>query len=209
MPRNANDQGGGGGFRPEFKIHNAVLCQLVDLGTHEKEWNNKPTGILQNKINFGFEFVDETQDGDNGPYNPIWGMGLTNSLGKKANMRKLLEGWRGKPFNEEELKNFDISVLLGRSCQLVIQANGKGNPKIVAITNVKESHNGLRTLQEFWVEEGCFDNEFPEWMPEWMEEELKSSKEYTLGLDFADSKETAPGETHAAPSNDIDDDIPF
>lgn len=211
MGRTATAQGGGGGFKPEFGVHRAVCCQLVDFGTSDKEWQGKIIGNV-NKVNIGFEFVDEKIDGEKGQYSPVWGAQFTNSIGKKANLRGLLEGWRGKPFTDEELKGFDLSKLLGLPCMLVIQPNSKGNPKIQAITKAKENFSGERDLHEFWVEEGCFDNPMPEWMPEWMADEIKKSYEFREGFDFENKQtDVLPTEHQDDEIDDEfnDDDIPF
>ena len=184
MSRHARSSGGGGGFKPDVGMHNVICCQLVDFGTHDKEWDGKIDGKV-NKVNFGFEFVDVDRESENGTYHPIWGAQFTNSLGKKTALRPILEGWRGKPFTEEEAKDFDLSKLLGMSCILVIQPNLKGNPKIQAIAKAPANFEGNRDLREFWVEEGCFDSELPEWLPEWMQEEILSCYDHTEGFDFA------------------------
>ena len=206
MARNATASGGGGGFKPDFGIHNVICCQLVDMGTTDKEWQGKIIGKV-NKINFGFEFVDVKLESENGEYSPLWGSQFTNSLGKKANLRGLLEGWRGVPFTEEELKGFDLSKLLGLSCQLVIQPNSKGNPKIASIVKSKEKFSGERELHEFWVEEGCFDGELPEWMPSWMSDDIQKCDECQFGFDV---EPVAPAEP--LPNEETEEDfgeIPF
>ena len=202
MSRNATASGGGGGFKPEFGIHNVICTQLVDMGTTDKEWQGKIIGKV-NKINFGFEFVDVTLEGERGEYSPIWGAQFTNSLGKKANLRGLLEGWRGTPFTDDELKGFDLGKLLGLSCQLVIQPNSNGNPKIASIVKANTKLLGKRDLNEFWVEEGCFDADLPEWMPQWMAEDIQNCDEFRNG--FGEEPEAQPAEP--MPHDDIDDDI--
>jgi len=209
MARNATASGGGGGgFKPSLGIHNVICTQLADFGTTDKEWEGKIIGKV-NKVNFGFEFVDVKLDNDGKEYSPIWGQQFTNSLGKKANLRGLLEGWRGKPFTEEELSGFDLSVLLGLSCKLVISPNGNGNPKISSIVKSDEKFEGSRALNEFWVEEGCFDNEIPEWMPQWMREDVQKCDEFVHGFG---GEEPAAGQSDAEPLPSHpgeEDDIPF
>lgn len=206
MSRTATSKGGGGGFRPEVGMHNVVCCQLVDFGTHDKEWQGNIIGKV-NKVNFGFEFVDVNLESENGTYHPIWGAQFTNSLGKKANLRGLLEGWRGKPFTDEEAGGFDLSKLLGLSCILVIQPNSKGSPKIQAIAKAPADFQGDRELREFWVEEGCFDQDTPEWMPDWMKEEIQSCYECKEGFNFDSAEPQASAEPLPEPIDD--DDIPF
>jgi len=202
MSRYAKESGGGG-FKPPMGIHNVVCCQLVDLGTQEKEWQGKVIGKSP-MINIGFEFVDITNEADGETYHPLWGIKETNSLGKKANMRKLLEGWRGKAFTEDELKGFDLEKLLGLSCQLVVQPNTKGNPKVVAITKAPAKFGGNRDLHSFWFDEG-FDGTLPDWIPEWMQEIIQQSDEF-LGLH--DQEIYEPDEPVEEEPAD-DDPIPF
>ena len=176
MSRYATETGGGGGFKPEFGIHNVVCCQLVDFGTTDKEWEGKIIGKV-NKINLGFEFVDVELEGEKGDtYHPVWGIQETNSLGKKANLRGLLEGWRGRAFTEEELGKFDLDALLGLSCVLVIGPNSKGNPKVTAISNSKEKLEGLRECKSFWIDED-WDRSIPDWLPEWMQDRISKCDE--------------------------------
>ena len=42
----------------------------------------------------------------------------TGSAGKKANLRKILEGWRSKAFTEQEAAVFDIFSVLGKACMV-------------------------------------------------------------------------------------------
>ena len=209
MSRTATSSGsGGGGFKPAVGMHNVVCCQIVDFGTHDKEWQGKIIGKV-NKVNFGFEFVDVKLESENGTYSPIWGAQFTNSLGKKANLRSLLEGWRGKPFTDEEAKGFDLSKLIGLSCVLVIQPNSKGNPKIQAIAKAPAPFQGEREPREFWVEKGCFDADIPDWMPEWMKEEVQNCYEFTDGFDFDKQGEPEPLPSEHEEEEIEDDDIPF
>lgn len=208
MGRHATSKGGGGGFRPEVGMHNVICCQIVDFGTHDKEWQGKIIGKV-NKVNFGFEFVDITLESDKGPYHPIWGAQFTNSLGKKSSLRPLLEGWRGKPFTKEEAEDFDLSKLLGLSCVLIIQPNANNNPKIQAIAKAPAPFEGKRELREFWVEEGCFDNDVPDWMPDWMKEEINSCYECTEGFDFDSKPEPSHGIELTEPPEEDFGEIPF
>jgi hypothetical protein len=47
------------------------------------------------------------------------------SLHEKATLRQFLAGWRGRDFNEEELKGFDPRVLIGKGCLLSLIQNGE------------------------------------------------------------------------------------
>lgn len=204
MSRYSTDSGGGGGFKPEFGIHNVICCQLVDFGTTDKEWEGKIVGKV-NKINIGFEFVDIDLEGENGDkYHPVWGIQQTNKLVTKANLRGLLEGWRGKAFTTDELKSFDLDVLLGLSCALVIGPNSKGNPKVTAISKINTKLEGKRECKSFWIDED-WDRSVPDWLPEWMQERINDSDE-ARGL--TGEQEVVAHDTVQPPA-EYEDDIPF
>ena len=57
-------------------------------------------------------------------------------MSEKANLRKDLEGWRGKSFTESELEGFDLEKLIGSNCMLNIVYNKKGKAKISGISKL-------------------------------------------------------------------------
>jgi len=44
----------------------------------------------------------------------------TASLNEKANLRKMLESWRGKRFTGKELEAFDVELCVGTFCQIQV-----------------------------------------------------------------------------------------
>ena len=57
----------------------------------------------------------------------------TASIGEKANLRKDLEAWRGRPFSSEELRNFSLENVLGAPCLLgVVHKPSKDGAKVYA-----------------------------------------------------------------------------
>ena len=107
--RRANNSSGEDFELPAAGLHPAALVALVDLGTHEEEYNHKVN--VRRLLYIAWELVgSENNDGE--PF--VVGEGFTDSLGKKSNLRKLIEGWRSRPFASEE--EFDPIVLLGQKC---------------------------------------------------------------------------------------------
>ena len=203
MGRYTNEESRGGGFKPEMGIHNVVCCQVVDLGTHDTEWEGKVTGKAP-MINYAFEFVDVELEHEDEKYHPMWGIREMKGLGPRHNMKKYLEGWRGKEFSKDERARFDWGAPLGKCCKLVIGPNSKGNPKLTAIVGTKEQFSGTREIREFWINEENPDHTFPEWMPEWMQKIISSSYEYS-GIDGVQEDESPIDNV----STEFDDDIPF
>jgi hypothetical protein len=68
----------------------------------------------------------------------------TLSLSEKANLRKVLQGWRGKEFTAEEAAKFDIAAVLGKPCTLnVIHKTGNDGKVRAKIDSVGPQMKGL------------------------------------------------------------------
>lgn len=76
----------------------AVCCDVIDLGLNVEQFQGQPPEI---KDKTALVFLTVSEDGTE--VRQI-SQEFTTSMGKKSNMRKFLEGWRGKPYSEEEAK---------------------------------------------------------------------------------------------------------
>ena len=92
--------------------HAAVCVDVVDLGMVLSEFNGKKRE--QHKIKIVWQIEEERDDGK--PF--LVHRRYTNSLHEKATLRRDLESWRGKPFNEEELAGFDLENLISAGALL-------------------------------------------------------------------------------------------
>ena len=202
MGRFTDETKSGGGFKPEMGIHKAICCQIVELGTHDTEWEGKVTGKA-NEINYTFEFVDIEREHEGETYHPMWGIREMKHLGPKNNMKKYLEGWRGRQFTKEEREKFDWGAPLGKSCLLVIGPNSNGNPKLTTISATKDEFVGTRELHDFWIEKEPV-HDFPKWMPEWIQKIILDSYEYGTTT----QEEQNPIDEVSA-SDYLDEDVPF
>ncbi len=90
--------------------HSAVLVAIVDLGTHEENFQGKIN--IQRKIYFVWELTSEKEPGKDD--NRLIAKMFTLSFGKKAKLRALIEGWRGKALDDGE--EFDLTKLIGKAC---------------------------------------------------------------------------------------------
>ena len=106
-------------------LHQAVCCDVVDLGLVKTEWGEKP------KVRLVFQLALFAEDGVE-LYNPDFTevdkrfevnrpFGL--SLSEKSLLRPFLESWRGRKFTKEELEGFDLEKLIGVNCQVQIIHN--------------------------------------------------------------------------------------
>jgi hypothetical protein len=100
--------------------HLARCYALIDLGTQEVEWQGKKK--LQRKVRLSFELPMARMEGRFKPEmkgRPFTvNTTQTMSLAEKANLRKYIEGWRGKRFGPGEIDVFDPKKLIGQPCRL-------------------------------------------------------------------------------------------
>lgn len=152
---------------PPAGIHRAVLFQVCDLGIQETTWQ----GVTkhQHKVRFAWELTDELMD-DGKPFSVS--KQYTANLGSKANLRKDLESWRGRPFTNEELDGFDLQNVLGAPCMVNVvhnENNGKTYANVTAVTPLAKgmekpvAHNPLLhfDLDNYTAEQ---ESALPEWL---------------------------------------------
>lgn len=122
---------------PETGTHLAVCCAVWDLGMQKSSYMGEEK--VQHKIIIAWEIeqkIDAPESEYHGkPY--MLNKKYTLSLGEKANLRKDLESWRGKPFSAEELQSgFDLEKLYGINCLLGIKHEPDKNDASKVYANV-------------------------------------------------------------------------
>jgi len=125
---------GGTDFEPAPAGNHIARCiQLIDLGTTLQDYFGEES--MKHQLFISWEIPGEmktyTKDGEEITEPFVASAFYTASLNEKANLRALLESWRGKPFTEEECQGFDPKVLVGVPCMLNVihKANNKGKMK--------------------------------------------------------------------------------
>lgn len=125
------DKGSGSNFTLSPPGTHAARCvSIIDLGTHDNEWQGKVSKKhdmfvmweLPNEMN---EFTDKDGNEVTAPFTVS--AFYTASLSEKANLRKILESWRGRAFTDEELQGFDPKKVLGQPCMLTVIHKPKQN----------------------------------------------------------------------------------
>lgn len=124
--------------------HLARCIGIIDLGSRMVSYQGQPKGI-ERQIRFTFELVDEKMR-DGRPF--VIGTGHMSVLtSPKANFRKFLEVWRGKPFDDAELGpegTFDIKKLAGLPCMVTVSHEvGKDGDAYARIANVVKPVKGM------------------------------------------------------------------
>jgi len=190
----------------------ARLYRIIDIGTQTTEWMGKRK--MQRKIIAMFELHGEDNDGNalqTAEGKPlIVSKRYTLSLDEKATLRKDLEAWRGKTFTQEELDGFNLEVLLGKCCMVNVTHSTYDGKEYANIANISQVPAALKKLGEpkgvnelmiFTLDP--FDQDKFNKLSEGMQGVIKKSAEYRNTIE-----PNAPA-VASAPSELIDDDIPF
>lgn len=138
MPIIAKKTGGGADFAPApAGTHPAVCVDVVDLGILKVNWGGKEKS--QHKINVVWQIGEARQDGK--PFQVQ--KRYTLSLHEKAALRKDLESWRGRAFNEAELEGFDVEVLVGVGAFLNVIHNVKDGSTYANVSAIMKMPKGM------------------------------------------------------------------
>lgn len=170
---------------PEENIYNAVCVGVFDLGTHSTNFG------IQHQIYIMLELECKRDDGK--AY--TIGTKLQPSLHKKANFRKLVEGWWGKKFTEEQAKQgFDCMQLLGKGCQVQVMHKTMPDGRVFAnIGNIIKLGNGMSPLSptiklsSYSIEDN--GKNIPADVPEWISKQVMESLEWKRGKVGSQAKE--------------------
>lgn len=110
-------------------LHQAVCCDVVDLGIVEIEW--KGVKKMQHKIKIRWE-IDEVDPKSPKGYRYQVSRRFTLSLDDKSALKPFLESWRGRKFTREETEGFDVEKLIGANCQIQVLHNIKSEGEVYA-----------------------------------------------------------------------------
>lgn len=103
-------------------VHDAVCCDVADLGIVETTWQGETKS--QHKVRIVWQLGTKMEDGR--PYSIGRRYGLT--LHEKSSLFKDLKTWFGKPPPD----NFDLEKLIGQNCQIVVVHNEREPGQVYA-----------------------------------------------------------------------------
>jgi len=104
-------------------LHSAVCCDVVDLGMQQSPWGEA------HKVEIRWQLEEKDPKSDR-PYMVV--SRYTLSLHEKSRLRPMLEAWRGRKFNNDELDGFDLEALVGVNCQIQVCHNIKDDGEVFA-----------------------------------------------------------------------------
>lgn len=167
---------------PSKGSHVARVYQVIDLGTHEQEWEGQKRD--RSLVRLSFELPNEKAvfDPEKGeqPF-VVHTRSLTNSMHEKSKLRPLVEGITGA-LKDEEANNFDLSGLIGLDCLVNIELNEyKGNmyANIVSTTPVPKGMEIPKLTNETLVFDidSYTEEDFAK-LPQFLQDIVKDSKEF-------------------------------
>lgn len=184
----------------------ALLYGMIDVGTHKTPYLDEKTGEpkYQRQIAFMFEMDDDERMSDGRRFSVTgW---YTRSLDPKANLRKMLESWRGVPLHEGE--EFDLSKVHGKTCLLSTKLNTRGNTTVGSVNKPMKGMEPL-TAENKLV---AFNLDDPDWdayaeLSEWFQAKIAESPEYKALRSAGTSAPASPPPSEGG--DGFDDDIPF
>jgi hypothetical protein len=206
MPKITVSETGGGSYKGlEGGVYQGRCDMIADLGLQETKFGEK------HKIYIRFAIPGQVVEKDDGTkYQMSIGQTFTASLSKRANLRKALEAWRGKPFTEEELKGFDLTKLLNAPATVVVEEythEGETKSKIGNILRCKDPVADLdHAVVSYSVE--STDAELEE-APQWIRDKIAEQK---AAEGEREKQEEAAGKADdeaAQAEGGWEDDIPF
>jgi hypothetical protein len=162
--------------------HFARCYSMIHIGV--VEWEFQGEKKFNNKVRLTWELPYEMRDfgGEQKPL--VISKEYTLSMHEKSNLRKDLEMWRGKVFTNKELGSFDVTDLLGKTCNIsVIHKVAKNGNEFAQVGGVSAIQKGVEVLEQFnptfiFNYGDHFDLDWLDNQPEWIQEQIKSSEDY-------------------------------
>jgi len=123
----------------------ARCYRFIDLGSHEQVYQGESKG-LKRLVMIGFELPTELMSDGEWAGKPFTiHKRYTWSTHEKANMRKDLESWRGRKFNDSDFGpgGFDVRNLLGVPATLTIVHSEHDNKNYSNIASIGTAMKGV------------------------------------------------------------------
>lgn len=186
--------------------HLAVCGLLVDLGLQLNKKYNK----LQPKVLIGWELPDQTYTDSNGDEKPkmVYNR-YTANLNEGSNLRRDLATWRGRDFTPDELDEFKLQNIVGKSCFINVihnEYNGKVYANVSGIMALPKGVNPGKLSEPALVFDidDISDAAIAE-LPNWIGDIVMQSEEYKH-MKIAENQDAAP---QLVELDDSDGDLPF
>jgi hypothetical protein len=193
--------------------HIARCYSMVEIGTEEKEFQGEKKKAYVVRITWELPNEKKVFAPEKGEQPFSISKDYTLSMHEKANLRHDLQSWRGKAFNEEEAKSFDITKLIGVPCMLnvihnVSKANGNTYANIAGVTAIPKGLTVPAQINPSFVfsYDEWSDSKFAS-LPEWLRKRIEVTPEFQKHLNKSEVNQDPPNDMFE-PDNS-NDDLPF
>jgi hypothetical protein len=202
---------GGLDFTPVPSGAHIAICTLVaDVGMQPSQFYEP-----KRKVIFRFELPNERLDYTDKEGNVknapmvIYDT-LTASMNKKATLRAMLTGWRGKEFTDEEAEEFDTKNVLGKACMISVvhkTSDGKTYANIASVMPLPKGTTAPKAETDLIYYDDTtpsIRDQLPEWIMKKVDGQLAPPK--VIGREAVDDAMAA----EVAGRDDFEDEtIPF
>ena len=136
----AKEGDGGNYFQVEPGMHAARCYAVIDIGSQDGLYGVKSQVILM----WVLPDCLHTFDAEKGPEAAVLSKFLGTILHPKSNIQPLLEGWRGRPFTEDEKAGFDLTNVLDKPCLLNVIHETKAEKTRATIATISPVMKGQK-----------------------------------------------------------------
>lgn len=121
----------------QLGLLSAVCCDAHDFGIVETNFGKK------HQVGLAWQLDEKNSKGERFV---VWRR-FTASLHARAGLRKTLEQWRGKPYTDADLDKFDLELVIGRPCMVLLEEKpGKDGDAFVVVGQVMPPAKGMPVL---------------------------------------------------------------
>lgn len=169
---------------PPAGTHVARCVGLVQIGTVTETFQDGKVKTLP-KLRLTWELPMALKDFGNGkglqPF--LVAASYTVSLSEKANLRRILQSWRGREFTPEELKGFNVENVVGVPCLLTVihktSTTGKQREDIVSVTPMMAGYEAPPQITPSLIlSYDKFNAAVFETLPNFLKDDMKGTPEY-------------------------------
>lgn len=166
-------------------VYTARCYSIIHYGNLPEK--NMKTGQdeVKDKIEITFELPTEMKvfNEDKGPQPLVKGIEVNYFMSEKANLRKLLQTWRGKNFTDEEAANFNILSLMGVLATInIAHKTSSTGREYDYIASISPAMKGLTVPAQInpsrIFDVNNFTQEQFDALHDWQKKKVMTSKEY-------------------------------
>ena len=188
----------------------ARCYQMIEIGTVKESFQGETKTMTKVRIGWELPELKKVFNEEKGEQPYVISKEYTLSMNEKANLRKMLESWRGVGFSDADAAKFDITKLIGAPCMLNIthKPSKDGSKTYEEISSVSRLHKSVTCPPQI---NESFVLSYDDWswdkfnsLPQFIREKMQTSQQYNELQSFEKGAVDLPHN-----NNDTSDDLPF